>query len=214
EIWLNGTKMDPAYDSTGKMSYGTINVSPAFFETLVIADDFQYTVNLKDSGDANRLMSKLFDYGYYAFSPYFDQPMNFNALLTTINKLFSSIGVYLTIFVIYIIAYLVIRSIMLSKRHDYTILRIVGMKHSELKTITKGEILTVFFVAFVFILLLFIALVMVYPVTMAPIIDSLEFLDYLLLTAATFAVGALIAWRFNRLMTKKSLFMNLKVEGE
>ncbi len=214
EIWLNGVKMDPAYDSTGKMRYGTINVSPAFFETLAVADDFQYTVNLKDGDDASRLMSKLFDRGYYAFSPFYDQPMNFNALFTTISKLFSSIGIYATIFVIYIIAYLVIRSIMLSKRHDYTILRIIGLTHNELKTITKAEILTVFLAAFIFTLLLFLTLVMVYPVTMAPIIDSLEFLDYLLLSAATFAVGILIAWRFNRLMTKKSLFMNLKVEGE
>jgi hypothetical protein len=206
--------MDPAFDSTGKMSYGTIYVSPAFFETLAVAGDYQYTVNLKDSGDASRVMSKLLDRGYYAFSPFYDQPMNFNALFTTITKLFSSIGIYATIFVIYIIAYLVIRSIMLSKRHDYTILRIIGMKHSELKTITKAEILSVFFAAFIFIMLLFLAMVMVYPVTMAPIIDSLEFLDYLLLTVATFAVGTLIAWRFNRLMTKKSLFMNLKVEGE
>jgi hypothetical protein len=116
--------------------------------------------------------------------------------------------------VIYIIAYLVIRSIMLSKRHDYTILRIIGLTHNELKTITKAEILTVFLAAFIFSLLLFLTLVIVNPVSMAPIIDSLEFLDYLLLTAATFAVGILIAWRFNRLMTKKSLFMNLKVEGE
>jgi hypothetical protein len=214
EIWLNGEKMDPAYDSTGKIRYGTVYVSPAFFETLTIADDYQYTVNLKDSGDASRVMSKLLDRGFYAFSPFYDQPMNFNALFTTITKLFSSIGIYATIFVIYIIAYLVIRSIMLSKRHDYTILRIIGMKHNELKTITKAEILTVFLAAFVFVMLLFLTLVMVYPVAMAPIIESLEFLDYLLLTAATFAVGTLIAWRFNRLMTKKSLFMNLKVEGE
>lgn len=214
EIWLNDVQMDPAFDSSGKMSYGTIYVSPAFFETLAVAGDYQYTVNLKDSGDASRVMSKLLDRGYYAFSPFYDQPMNFNALLSTILKLFGSIGIYATIFVIYIIAYLVIRSIMLSKRHDYTILRIIGMKHSELKTITKAEILTVFLAAFIFIMFLFITMVTVNPVTMAPIIDSLEFLDYLLLTAATFAVGTLIAWRFNRLMTKKSLFMNLKVEGE
>jgi hypothetical protein len=192
-----------------------LRVSPAFFNELLINEDFQYTINLKDSDDTNRMIQKLKDNGYYAFSPYLaSQSLDFDAIFSIVTKLFSAAGVVFSILVIFIISYLVVKTILLSKKKDYTILRIIGLNFKELKYVIVTEIISVFLIALVCVLSLFSLIITKVDAIADFLGDSIDFNDYLGLVFASFAVMLLISWQFTKMMTKKSLFMNLKVDGD
>ncbi|MGD9605475.1 MAG: ATP-binding cassette domain-containing protein [Bacilli bacterium] len=196
-------------------NYNTILISPTFFEEIQLEEDYQYTLNLKDSDQANRVINRLYENGYFAFSPNIaSQGLDIEALFLVITNLFATIGVLFSIGVIFIISYLVVRSIILSKKKDYTILRIIGLRLDELKKIVVIEILSVFLFALVLLFGLYFTIVYFSELVRNAVAGLFEFTDYLMLISVSLVVMLLIAWRFISMMTKKSLFSNLKVDGE
>ncbi|MGD9887010.1 MAG: ATP-binding cassette domain-containing protein [Bacilli bacterium] len=213
-VTLNDVPVTVVLD-TDDAKYDTILISQAFFDELKITNDYQYTLNLKDSDESRKVINRLFNDGYYAFSPFeASQTINIDAVFSVITNLFLVIGVLFSITVIFIISYLVVRSIILSKKKDYTILRIIGLRFHELQRIAVIEILTIFFTALIILAGIFIVANMASIEVREFVQAYFEFSDYLLLILVSLAVMLLIAWRFTRLMKKKSLFMNLKVDGE
>ncbi len=109
---------------------------------------------------------------------------------------------------------MVVKTILLSKKKDYTILRIIGLNFKELKYVIVTEIISVFLIALVCVLSLFSLIITKVDAIADFLGDSIDFNDYLGLVFASFAVMLLISWQFTKMMTKKSLFMNLKVDGD
>ncbi|HNZ50603.1 MAG TPA: hypothetical protein PKG91_03800, partial [Bacilli bacterium] len=195
--------------------YNTIFVSPSFFQELKVDEDYQYTLNLKDKDQANKVINRLFDNGYYAFSPFLaSKVIDFDAIFSVITNIFATLGVLFSVAVTFIISYLVVRSILLSKKKDYTILRIIGLKFQELKQVAVLEIITIFLGALLILSGIYITLIIGSYEIRNLVNKTFTFWNYFSLITLSLAVMILIAWRFTRMMTKKSLFMNLKVEGE
>ena len=188
-------------------NYNILYISEEFYETLKVSEDYQYTINLKNAHDADVVIDFLYNQGYYAFSPYAARNIGFDAIGQTIMNLFTIAGMFMAILVVYMIAYLIIKTIFASKVHDYTILRIIGIEKNNVKQIIRFEIITSFMIAF---LLFFV----IYPFIKneIPFMEFYKLKDYFYIFIIVFALGFLISRRFIKLQTKKSLFSNLKVE--
>ncbi|HOH18350.1 MAG TPA: hypothetical protein PK087_03390, partial [Bacilli bacterium] len=214
EVSLNNVPVTITFDALTD-HYNTIFVSPSFFQELKVDEDYQYTLNLKDKDQANKVINRLFDNGYYAFSPFLaSKVIDFDAIFSVITNIFATLGVLFSVAVTFIISYLVVRSILLSKKKDYTILRIIGLKFQELKQVAVLEIITIFLGALLILSGIYITLIIGSYEIRNLVNKTFTFWNYFSLITLSLAVMILIAWRFTRMMTKKSLFMNLKVEGE
>lgn len=187
--------------------FNILYVSEEMYETLKVLEDYQYTINLKNAQDADAVIDYLYNEGYYAFSPYAARNSSFDSIGQTIMNLFNIAGMLMAILVVYMIVYLIIKTIFASKVHDYTILRIIGIEKNNIKQIIRFEIITSFIIAFILFF-------MIYPFIESeiPFMSYYQLKDYFYIFVIVFALAFLIARRFIKLQTKKSLFSNLKVE--
>lgn len=187
--------------------FNILYVSEEMYETLKVLEDYQYTINLKNAQDADAVIDYLYNEGYYAFSPYAARNSSFDSIGQTIMNLFNVAGMLMAILVVYMIVYLIIKTIFASKVHDYTILRIIGIEKNNIKQIIRFEIITSFIIAFILFF-------MIYPFIESeiPFMSYYQLKDYFYIFVIVFALAFLIARRFIKLQTKKSLFSNLKVE--
>lgn len=86
---------------------------PRVFEELRIPEQYQYTVNLKDPDKADSAINKLYNLGYYAMSPARSDPIY--RLISIPLAIFGFFGIAVNLFVIFILTYVIIRAILLSK---------------------------------------------------------------------------------------------------
>jgi putative ABC transport system permease protein len=182
-----------------------LHVSSEFYKTIF--PDYQYTVNLRNGKDAEKYIDYLYEQGFYGFSPYYDTFNEFLTIISTITKAFSVAVMAFIIFISYLLSYLLFRSIMNSKVHDYLILRIIGAEKSNIRQIILLEIMASFLSAYLifFILYQFIKSYM-------PFLHYFVFKDYLILGLINVFLAFIIARRYINLQAKKSLFSSLRSE--
>ena len=212
---LNGIEMEPVLDDSYKRE-GVIYVSEEIYNQLLVEEDYQYTVNVSDYKYAQKVMNRLNDLGYYSFSPYQvkDYYFGLDHIARAIQNFFLYFMFFLTFLVIYFLSYIVIKAIMFSKKRDYMIFRIIGAEQLTVKTISKFEIVFAFLCSYVLFFILFVFLVLIFPMFYRPIINIYEISDFILIIIINFVLSLLISRKFNKLLVKKSIYTNLRIEGE
>ncbi|MDD3171477.1 MAG: hypothetical protein PHO86_04065, partial [Bacilli bacterium] len=207
---LNGEAIEVIKTSSYE---STIYISQEIASDLSTINTKQVTLNLKShdySTEVFRQIKALKD--YYVFSPY-DNSTNFSLLEALILVIYSLFAFLPVLIVVYVISYLVIRTIMLSKKKDYTVLRTIGIDASTIKTMSKMEIIFCF--VFAYIIIMVITIILNYRAEgefVRTFIGALKPLYYLIIFIVNMGFGWLIARRYNKLLIKKSLLVNLKLE--
>jgi len=187
-----------------------IFVSEEFFNQIKIEEDYQYTINLKDYKDSESVINDLYDKDYYAFSPYNSRPFDMDGITLLMQKIFSFISTFFLLFVVYLISYLIIKTIMNSKKRDYTILRTIGIQKSSIKQIIRFEIVACFIIAYPLFLIVYSILIAYHPAIFKPLIEDYKISDYIIITLLNLVIALLISRKFNKLLTKKNLLSDLK----
>lgn len=168
----------------------------------------QFTINLKKTRDADDVLNRLYNEDYYGFSPYLTNSNYGTTLSQALLKLFYTAILGFSMFVIYLLSYLVYRALLNSKVHDYTILRIIGFQNKNIKQIILMEI----FASFIFAYLSFV-LVYQYIRIRYPVMNVYEWLDYIIIGLINLLLAFLITRKFINYQKGRSLFSVLKIGG-
>ncbi len=205
DLYIAGQKMERKPKPGGE--YYVIYISPEFFEELRIPEQYQYTVNLKDPDKADSAINKLYNLGYYAMSPARSDPIY--RLISIPLAIFGFFGIAVNLFVIFILTYVIIRAILLSKKRDYAIFRILGLPRGRIILIILLELLINLAFAYALMTALVIAMPSIHS-ELAALFSKMGFRDYLTLVVIDAVLIFLIAYRFNKYIAKRNLFSELK----
>jgi len=206
-------------------SENTIEVffSPFRYSGLVSIDTsesviyYQHTVEANFE-DINAVIKVLLKNGYYAFSPYTsisDPFSNMAALFVVLSNAFSTLSTIFGIFVIYFVAFLILKYFLLFKKKDYAILKSIGIDQNSIRVMNFVELYFAFLVSFVL-------LIPLYFVLLKSDVNSSGFLFYSLtyykwyhfifLLLINTLICILIVRRYNKLLIKNSILSNMRVE--
>lgn len=200
-------------DKTNSFIYNdsTIRVSPKVYDELVKKVDtyYQHTVYVKNVSDIDKTIDTLRGMGYYAFCPYKTGINRYFDIGILIGEVAVILFSALVMFCIYLLSFLVIKTILNSKRRDYAILRSVGLDAKAIKTTIIMEIVISFVIAFI---ILFIAIMAIKAKPIKDMYNTYHWYDYIILFFINIIIGYLTSLRYNRKMIEKSLVAQAKVE--
>jgi len=197
-------------DSDIKNNYTRfVFVSPEFFNQIK-GDDYQYTIHLKDFNKADSLVKDLYKMGYYAFSP-FQINFSLDGFQIIAAQFLSLITTLFLLIVVFLVSYLNIKTIMKSKKRDYTILRTIGVKKSSIKQIISLEVVISYLSAYLLFLITFIILYIYDPIYFESFRKQYKIIDYFILGLINLIIAIFISRRFNKLLTKKNLLSDLRL---
>ena len=206
KLIINGKTLDLKSNPGGQAD--VIYISPEFFEELRLPQ-YQYTVNVTDPDKANAVIDRLYDLGYYAVSPAQTNPYDYRELLSIPAMIFAFIGIAVILTVVFLLSYIIIRAVFLSKKRDYAVFRILGLPRRQIDVLILLELL----VALVFSYVLLALAALIIPLVsekLAMFFTNLSFRDYLILILIDLGMVSLLAYRFNRYIAKRNLFTELK----
>lgn len=210
KLIIDGAEMEIVMLDELEYKYENAFVSNEVYSKLVNTSFYQYTLNLKNTKNVDDIIETLNNNGYFAFHPAsietYDQPyINvFTIIIQTIVPIFY-------LFVIYIFVYLIIKTILLTRKKDYTILRTIGINLSTIKKISLFEIVISFLSSYIIFLIIYFGFNFFNSEYLISILSSLEFKDYILILLINLLLSILITRRYNKLLIKKSLLINLRV---
>ena len=208
--YFNDIKVTVIYDE----GYDpTIYISSDLAAFYITTETKQLTLNVRSHDYYNEVIRQIENMnGYYVFSPY-DNSSSFSLLETIILVIYSIFAFTPIIIVVYIISYLVIKTIMLSKKKDYTILRTIGIDANSIKKMSQIEILLCFLFSYIIVAITLVFLQSNMEGEFArTFLNALKIDYYIIIFVVNILFGYLIARRYNKLLMKKSLLVNLKVE--
>ncbi len=208
--YFNDIKVTVIYDEGYDPAIYISSDLAAFYITT---ETKQLTLNVRSHDYYNEVIRQIENMsGYYVFSPY-DNSSSFSLLETIILVIYSIFAFTPIIIVVYIISYLVIKTIMLSKKKDYTILRTIGIDANSIKKMSQIEILLCFLFSYIIVAITLVFLQSNMEGEFArTFLNALKIDYYIIIFVVNILFGYLIARRYNKLLMKKSLLVNLKVE--
>lgn len=159
-----------------------------------------------------KVKSELDKIGFYSMSPFLTSP-DLGIVYKIVLGLFLVFSCGINFILIYVVGYVVIRSIMLAKKKDYSILRTIGLSVKQVLNICKIEIVFSFLSAFILTTIIFFIV--------RPRIDNLYVREILmninggliaLIGFFNLLLGFFVSRRFTRMLVKKSIISGMKVE--
>lgn len=159
-----------------------------------------------------KVKSELDKIGFYSMSPFLTSP-DLGIVYKIVLGLFLVFSCGINFILIYVVGYVVIRSIMLAKKKDYSILRTIGLSVKQVLNICKIEIVFSFLLAFILTTIIFFIV--------RPRIDNLYVRGILMnINGGLIAIiglfnlllGFFVSRRFTRMLVKKSIISGMKVE--
>ncbi|NMA50583.1 MAG: ABC transporter ATP-binding protein [Mollicutes bacterium] len=201
----------PYYD----MVTGVILVSFEDYNYLYNKDIYQSSVIVDDEVHVDEVASRLDEMGYKtlkikdALSSEFESTEILSAL-----KIFRVIVTTILLFVLFFIAYFIIRLIQKSKNVYYSTVRILGGTKKNIASLIKIELFVVFNLTFM-ITMLFVLLVKLGILNSKTIISLTNYLklnDYLLIYLILLIMSYLISLRYSRNLFKKSAMNTYREE--
>lgn len=201
-----GDIRDPHY------TYGTVRVSPAVYaENIIdINDYYQHSIFVKKIAKVDDTVQAIRSMGYYAFSPYKASSFRYYDLGSIVSQIAVILFSIIVIFCIYMFSFLVIKTILNSKKRDYAILRSVGLDVRTIKVSILLEVIIAFIVAFI---ILFVAVFSIKLKSIKELFNMYHWHDYLIVFVINIFIGVLTSLRYNRKMIEKSLVAQTKVES-
>lgn len=203
--------VDIAYSFNSDSLYYSICISQAVFDRFVKTERTQVSVDAVSENKVDKVMSSLASLGFYSTCPS-QTSSDYGSLVNMIVSIIMFIECGFSIVVIYIVSYLVIKTILLNKKKDYTILRTIGIDTKTIKNMSKVEMLICFTAAFIIVSILFLVLKYNNIKYLSSLLSVVNIGSILIIFIVNILTSLLISRRFNNVLMKKSLLSNLKVE--
>ena len=205
----------------GDQSVEAVNDCNSYEHRLLVGKNFildyigheikQITVNVENEKYVSNVMNSLNSKEYYCISPLSTSTNNMEFLSEFIS--FYLLGALaIDILIIYLVSYLVIKSVLINKKKDYTILRIIGIDTNTIKNINKVETFISFTFAFVVLSILYFVLRIDKSSDIYKLFAYFNIYDLIIVYFVNIILSLLISYRFNKMLMKKSLITNLKVD--
>lgn len=191
--------------------YRRVYVSEEFYNSLfpenIYARNYQFTIHLKNKFDYKALGNKLNKYGYYAYSPFYDNAYNLDnpeALNKYLISILSRVLVFIIIIAVYLFSYFIYKIILKTKSRDYLIYQTLGSNSKIINNTILLEFSYSYIIGYVlfFILYLFIS-------KDFPVLIHYRFFDYVIIFLVNSALTYLIINFYLKSLKKKSILFNL-----
>ncbi|HHX00436.1 MAG TPA: hypothetical protein GX740_03940, partial [Acholeplasmataceae bacterium] len=171
------------------------------------ARNYQFTIHLKNKFDYKALGNKLNKYGYYAYSPFYDNAYNLDnpeALNKYLISILSRVLVFIIIIAVYLFSYFIYKIILKTKSRDYLIYQTLGSNSKIINNTILLEFSYSYIIGYVlfFILYLFIS-------KDFPVLIHYRFFDYVIIFLVNSALTYLIINFYLKSLKKKSILFNL-----
>lgn len=167
---------------------------------------------LNSEKDYKKIKNKLDKLGYYSTSPY-NTSTKMDFILKVIMYIFLIITCGCSFILIYVVGYVVIKTIMLTKKKDYSIMRTIGFTGKQILDITRVEIVFSFVIAYFLTLIIFIiARISVENEYIKMILDNANISLLLIIALFNISLGFVVSRKFNKMLIKKSIISGLKTE--
>jgi ABC-type lipoprotein export system ATPase subunit len=118
--------------------YGILYVSPAVYTQLMTEKRYQLSVTINDPNSSQSIIRNLNSQNFTAFKVALNYQTGIEQVITGFFILGFSL---LLMFVVYLIAYISLRNIMLSKKKDYLIMRSLGVQAKNIRLMVHMEII-------------------------------------------------------------------------
>lgn len=183
-----------------------------YYYRLIFEESNKISINIDSSKKYNEVKKELNELGYYTTSPYLTS-YNSGILSQVIMIIFIFIICGVSFLLIYVVGYLVIKTIMYSKRKDYSILRTIGIDMNSVLKISRIEITFNFILAYIFTTIIFYILrATVTNAILREILFRTNGLIIVMVGIFNIILGLFASKRFAKLLVKKSIVSNMKVE--
>ncbi len=208
EMYYKGEKLN----YTVKLaSQECILIGPELYEEI-FASCYELSLTLSISTKYQEVKEKLNNLGYYSTSPY-NTATDYGLFYKIIVLIYLVFVCGLNFVLIYVVGYLVIKTIMLAKTKDYSILRTIGIGINDILNITRFEIIISFIVAFVITTISFYAFR--YFISDGYLANELYKVGpqhIIIIGVINLLIGFIVSRRFNKMLQKKSIISGMKVE--
>lgn len=183
-----------------------------YYYKLIFEESNKISINIDSSKKYNEVKKELNQLGYYTTSPYLTS-YNSGILSQVIMIIFIFFICGASFLLIYVVGYLVIKTIMYSKRKDYSILRTIGIDMNSVLKISRIEITFNFILAYIFTTIIFYILrATVTNAILREILLRTNGLIIVMIGIFNIILGLFASKRFAKLLVKKSIVSNMKVE--
>lgn len=185
---------------------------------LLIEDSFpiyQYSLIVKDTTKLKSVINSLSNNQYEGLSYLLASENvddNLSGDLLVISIAFGFYAIFLIV-IIYLFSYLSIRSVLLSSKKNYNIFRVLGISPKQIQIMSGIEVIISFLYAYLFNLVVFILIKNLNIKYVSEYISYIKFTDYLLLLIVNIGLSILVANRYSKLLSKRSLMATVKVGG-
>lgn len=129
---------------------GIIRLSSNNYQKLQLGKTYQVSLTIKDNANPNQVVEAINQNGFLSFYA----PVQYNedvfSIITIIFQIFILVVSVVLMFVVYLIASLALKNVMMSKKKDYLIMRSLGVKSSKIKGIVYSEVIALTMMATVF----------------------------------------------------------------
>ena len=123
-------------------SAGIIRLSPNNYQKLNLGKTPQISLTVSDNANPEQVVKDINNKGYLSFHAAVDFNDNGLAIIGIIFNIFIlGVSVILMI-VVYLIAFLALKNVMMSKKKDYLIMRSLGVKSGKIKGIVYTEVIS------------------------------------------------------------------------
>lgn len=156
------------------------------------------------------VVKKLLDNGYYAYSP-FKATSGDGDFFNILAKTFMAINSIVSIVIVYFVAYLIFKNILLSKKKDYAILKSIGIDQKSIRFMNFTELYIAFLIAFVLQVPIYLLLAKIGIVSLELFLYY-EWYHFVVLLLINTLICILLVRRYNKLLIKNSILNNMRIE--
>lgn len=208
EVYYKDTKLDYTLkDSLNEY----ISISQELYEDIFTSFS-ELSLTIASVNKYQYVKEELDNLGYFSTSPY-STSTDYGIIYKLMMLIYLVFVCASNFILIYIVGYLVIKTIMLAKKKDYSILRTIGIGVNDILSITRLEIIISFIVAFIISVLVFY--IFRYYTTSAYLVEILYQIGpqhLIIIGLINLLIGFIVSRRFNKMLQKKSIISGMKVE--
>lgn len=186
-------------------SAGIIRLSPNNYQKLNLGKTHQISLTVSDNANPEQVVKDINNKGYLSFHAAVDFNDNGLAIIGIIFNIFIlGVSVILMI-VVYLIAFLALKNVMMSKKKDYLIMRSLGVKSGKIKGIVYTEVISLTLVATIFWIVI-IALIKNYTSSrFLVLIREFTVGDMIAIFCIMSILSLLLAFRFGSRIVKETI---------
>ncbi len=176
----------------------------------IIFETKQASISLENASLIDDTKTEINNLGFYYVVPS-EVSVKIDMGYVIYNFIFFFISCFMALLFIFLVGYFVLKTILLSKKKDYSILQSLGFNKKIIFLISKFELIITFIISFLIFLLIFIIVKNTTTIiTLTMILDNISIIQLLFVFIINILLSLLVSRKYNKLLMKKSLVSNMK----